>query len=389
MWPLTVLGAACWLLLVASAAYLFAALASVLAFRPPRAVGEQARGRVSVLRPLCGEEDGLESALESLLSQDVDDTRFRFVFGVASPDDPALDIARTVAGRHPDRRVEFVVDPAIHGANPKVSNLINMSARGLEEIVVVTDSDVFLPPSSLRRLVDATSPEEVGAVTALYRGRPWTSGSAVQRFGALYLDGWFLPTALLHARIAPAAVCYGQLTAIKRDVLPGGGFGALANVLADDTELGHLARQAGRKIIFAPDVVEVCVNDANLGVLFGHELRWARTIRALQPVGYMASIVMHPGPLPLLLTVLQPGLSAWAGVLGLVFLRWLLVATTHARLGRAAGLGRIDPLTLWARDQLYFVVWIAGFFGRKISWRGRALWVGPNATVETVHLAQP
>lgn len=387
MWPVTVLGAADWLLLAASAAYLLAALASVLAFRANRGLGRPTAAQVSVLRPLCGDEHGLEGALESLLAQDVDDARFSFVFGVASPHDPALDVARAVAARHPNRRVEFVVDPAVHGANPKVSNLINMSVHGLEEIVVVTDSDVFLPSSSLRRLVDATAPDDVGAVTALYRGRPWTPSSIVQRFGALYLDGWFLPTALLHARVAPAAVCYGQLTAIKRDVLPGGGFKALANALADDTELGHLARQAGRRVVFAPDVVEVCVNDASLRVLFAHELRWARTIRALQPIGYMASIVMHPGPLPLLLTVLQPGPWAWAGVLGLALLRWVLVATTHARLGRAAGLRAVDPVTLWVRDQLYFVVWITGFFGRRISWRGRALSVGPNATVEAVPLA--
>lgn len=373
---------ALWLLVGGAAAYLLFALASVLAFRPPRPLGKSPRPRTIVLRPLCGDEHGLDLALESLLAQEVSD-EFRFVFGVDSGRDPALIVARTVAARHPNRRVEFVIDPRKHGANHKVSNLINMATCGLDEIVVLSDSDVILPPGSLQALVDATSPAEVGAVTSLYRGRPGDDSSLVQRLGALYLDGWFLPTALLHARIAPASVCYGQLTAIKREVLEScGGLEALADSLADDTELGHFARRAGRKIVFAPHVVEVWVNDASLRALFSHEVRWARTIRALHPLGYFASIFMHPGPLPLLLTIVDPSVPAWLSVLGLGLLRWVLVWTTHARFGCAAGLKRANPLTLVVRGQLYFAVWVVGFFGSKIRWRGRELRVGPNATVE-------
>lgn len=373
--------AAGWLLVAASAAYLLAALGSVAAFRAPRPAGPGRAFEVTVLRPLCGDEPGLELGLESLLSQAVDRHRFRFVFGVASARDPALAVARAVAARHPQRRVEVVVDARTHGANPKVSNLINMSAGGLDEMLVVTDSDVILPPGSLQAIVDAAAPPEVGAATALSRGRPTDRASIAQRFGALYLDGWFLPTALLHARIAPAAVCYGQLTAIKRELLPGAGFEGLADVLADDTELGHLTRRAGRAIVFAPHVVEACVNDADLATLFNHELRWAKTIRALRPLGYAASIVMHPGPLPLLAPLLARDGWSWLAVLGLAMLRWVLVTVTHLRFGRAQGLWPVDPLSLWVRDQLYFAVWVCGFFGRGIRWRGRTLQIGADATV--------
>ena len=371
----------CWLLVVGSAAYLSLAILSVAAFRPCAGSQPVRAQRVTVMRPLCGGERGLDEGIESLLSQAIDKRLVRFVFGVTSVTDPALSIARQVADRFPDRRVQFVVDPTVHGTNPKVSNLINMSVDGLDELVVVTDSDVVLPPGSLQRLIDAAEPVHVGAVTALSRGRPGEALSRSQRFGALYLDGWFLPTALLHARLGEASVCYGQLTAIKREVLPGGSFEALADVLADDTELGHLARRAGRSIRFAPDVVEAWVNDTDLTALFTHELRWARTIRALQPVGYVASIFMHPGPLPLCLVAMQPTIATASAAVGLVALRWLLVTLTHARLGRAAELKHADPISLWLRDQIYFGVWVSGFFGHKIAWRGRQLWVGPAATV--------
>ena len=41
-----------------------------------------------------------------------------------------------------------------------------------------------------------------------------------------------------------------------------------------------------------------------------------------------------------------------------------------------------DQLTLWARDQLYFAVWVTGLAGRRIRWRGRELRVGAKATVQ-------
>src|SRR5207249_1153217 len=236
---------------------------------------------------------------------------------------------------HPDRQVEFCIDLRSHGANPKVSNLINMAAGGLDEIIVISDSDVVIAPGALQRLVDAMAAKGVGAVTSLYRGRPVTN-SAVPLFGALYLDGWFLPTAVLHARLATPQVCYGPLTAIRREVLAqAGGLSSLADSLADDTELGRLTRRQGLRIAFAPDVAETWVNERTWRELFQHELRWARMIRALEPQGYLASIFMHPGPLPLLLALLEEDWLVWAACAGVLLLRWALVSLTWRRFGRA------------------------------------------------------
>ena len=372
-----------WLLVCGVAAYLVLACGCVVAFRPAVVTENAKRWRVTVLRPLCGDEPGLALALHSLLSQHVSADEIRFVFGVASAADTALPVARAIASHYAGHRIDFVINPDIHGANPKVSNLMNMAAGGLAELVVISDSDVILPPGSLQGLLDAAEPFEVGAVTALTRGRPGNPGSLCHQFGALYLDGWFLPTALVHARLASMSVCYGQLTAVKREVLDhGGGFEALRNALADDTELGHMTRRAGRRIVFAPHAPEVLVNDAGWRALFAHELRWARTIKALQPRGYAASVFMHPGPLPFVLAMIEPGALAWLVIAGLILLRWCLVTLTRLRFGRAEGSKPADPLTLWSRDQLYFAVWLVGFFGSAITWREHRLNVGPNATVK-------
>lgn len=378
---------AAWAIVAAAAAYLIVAAASVVAHRAARGPGWASLPRVTVLKPLCGVEDGLEAALRSFLSQQAD-AHLHYVFGVADPADPALALSRRVAADYPGCRVDFIVDPRTHGANPKVGNLINMAAVGLGEVVVMSDDDIIAPPGSLQALIDGLAAPGVGAVTSLYRARPGPAAGAIGRLGALFIDGWFLPMAVLHARLAPLAVTYGPLTAIRRDVLErAGGLAALADNLSDDAELGHLVRAQGRTIAFAPMVVETLANDRSLSDLFSHELRWARTVRGLDPVGYLASVITHSGPIPLLLALFSPGLASFGALLGLIGLRWMLVSLTARRFGRS--FAPPGPLTLWARDQLCFAVWLAGCVVKRVEWRGRRLTVGSGALLESGARTRP
>jgi ceramide glucosyltransferase len=363
--------AAC-LLTVAATAYLLLALAAVLSCRRRQGPGWATPPSVTLLKPLCGLEDGLEEALESFLTQQVA-SPVRWVFGVADAADPALALARRVAARHPDRAVEFVVDAAVHGPNPKVSNLINMARNGLGEVVVMSDSDIVITPGTLQRTIDALAAPGVGAITALYRARPGRAGDRIRTFGAWFLDYWFLPMAVLHARLAPLAVTYGPLTAVRGDVLARiGGLPALADHLSDDAELGRLVHTAGWTVAFAPDVVETLVNDTDPIDLFDHELRWSRTVRGLDPLGFAFSVVSHLGPLPLFL-LLRPSLWTLLAVIAPVALRWLLVRAVEVRFGRAQGLARPGPAAIWLRDVYCFAVWAAAYMVRRVGWRGQRL----------------
>ena len=175
---IAVLTIAGWIVLCGNAAYLLLTIASVLTHRSRfgRSRANAQTVPATVLKPLCGPEPGLEAALESFLSQETL-APVRFVLGAASATDRALPIARAVAARYPHQRVEIRGDPRRYGTNPKVDNLINMSQSGLDEIVVVSDSDIVIPPGSLQRLLDQFSGPGVGAVTTLYRGRPANSRS--------------------------------------------------------------------------------------------------------------------------------------------------------------------------------------------------------------------
>ncbi len=371
----TVIGGIWWFALAltgAAIAYLLLALAAVAAWRPRRGPGWAQPPAVTLLKPLCGLEAGLEAALESFLSQETR-SPVRFVFGVAHAGDPALAMARAVAARFPQRAVAFVVDPAVHGPNPKVSNLVNMAKGGLDEVVGISDSDIVIGPGALQRAIDALAAPKTGAVTALYRSKPGVAGDRVRNFGAWFLDYWFLPMAVLHARLAPLSVTYGPLTLIRREVLQGaGGLAALADHLSDDAELGRMVRAAGYEVAFTPDIAETLANDATYDELFDHELRWSRTVRGLDPLGFAASLVSHPGPLPLLLLIYPGWISAF-GIFVPTLLRWLLVHLVERRFGRAGGLARPGPIGIWLRDCYCFAVWAAACVTGQVGWRGQRL----------------
>ncbi|MFI4963782.1 MAG: bacteriohopanetetrol glucosamine biosynthesis glycosyltransferase HpnI [Caulobacterales bacterium] len=378
----------CWAISIGSGAYLALAIGSLLTHRFDRNAAPAFTCSTTVLKPLCGDEPDLEMALESFVTQQTLGP-VRYVFGVADARDAALPVVRALAAKWPQTAIDVVIDARVHGANPKVSNLINMAGAraGVDEVVVIADSDVVIPPGALQTLLNEFSLPDVGAATCLYRGRPSRPGWA-SILGALYLDGWFLPTAILHGRLSSPQVCYGPMTALRRDVLQGaGGLPILADSLADDTELGHLTRRQGLRIAIAPVIAETLVDESRIGDLFAHELRWAKMIRALQPLGYPAMVFTHPGPIPLIMVCLDPGAATGVAALSLVALRWALVHLAHRRFGRSQGVPAAGPILLWLREQLYFCVWVAGFFGDRITWRGREFRIGRGATLQRPSLA--
>ena len=359
-------------LCAAAIAYRLLALFAVASWKGGQGPGWPVPPRVTLLKPLCGLEDGLEEALTSFFAQDLT-SPVHYVFGAARADDPALALAREIAARYPHHEARFIVDSQQHGGNPKVSNLINMAKGGLAEVVVISDSDIVIPKGALQAAIDALSAPGIGGVTSLYRGRPGHGGDAVRSFGAWYLDYWSLPMAALHARLGELDVTYGPLSVFRREVLErGGGLPALASQLCDDAALGRMVLASGMKLVFAPHVVETLVSDATLGELFAHELRWSRTDRGEHPVGNLATIVSHPGPLPLLL-MLHPGLIAAIGFILPLLLRWLIARVVERKFGRAETAARPGLAGIWLRDLFCWAVWLRGLTVGHVQWRGSRL----------------
>lgn len=327
---------------------------------------------VTVLKPLHGDEPLLGAALGSLCAQNY--PRFQIVFGVQDPNDSALAVVAGLRARFPACDISLVVDATPHGANRKVANLINMFPAARHDILVIADSDVHVASDYLVRLVAGLQAPGAGLVTTLYTGRPaHTALPAI--LGGSWINHGFLPSVLL-ARALGRQDCLGATMALRRETLARiGGLAALSNHLADDNILGRLVRAQGMTVVLADTVPATTVAETSLGALFRHELRWARTIRALEPAGFAASVLQYKLAWALLAVAAAPGLPAlgffaaiWAGA---ALAAW---GTERSLALRVKGLAITTPLWLLPlRDLMSVAVWAVSHAGTRVEWRGHLL----------------
>jgi ceramide glucosyltransferase len=370
-----------WALLLAGMAYAAISVWVVATFQLPAADGDVvAESGMTVLKPLCGEEPGLQENLQSFLEQDYPGG-LQLVFGASSRADPGLRLAQRLAERRSGLDVSLVTCTDVRGANLKARNLGRMALVARHDILVVSDSDARIGSGDLQRMAALFDAPQVGAVTCLYRALVPTDSGLTTRLAALHIDGWFLPSAMVAMTLAPLDTCYGPLTAIRRSVLErAGGFEALADLVADDHELGQSCIRQGLEVRLAPLIVETQVQERSLAELIEREVRWARTVRATQPVGHAASLVTHPLPVLAVAFLALGSNLGLAAVALLLAMRLVTVGVAKARFATPwpAREWLTAPVLLLLRETLSLWVWAASFFSRSIVWRGRRLEILPG-----------
>jgi ceramide glucosyltransferase len=335
---------------------------------------------VTLLKPLYGAEPALAEDLRSFCMQDYP-AEVQMVCGVQDPSDPAGDIVRRLRAKFPNRKIDLVVGSRPEGGNPKISNILNMFSLARHDILILSDSDMSVGPTYVRDVVAALQQPEVGLVTCLYRGR--AVGGVWSRLAAAAVDQHFLPSVLVGLSLGLAKPCFGSTIALRRTTLQRiGGFEAFADTLADDYAMGDAVRRLGLKVAIPPFTIGHTFAETSFGEVLAHELRWARTIRLVDPIGYAGSIVTHPLPFALAALMLNGGSSAISIA--------VLAATLASRLfvpiqvGRLPGGGKSSAWLSPFRDLVSFAVFIASFMPGAVKWRDRHYRVGSDGTVTPI-----
>jgi ceramide glucosyltransferase len=284
-------------------------------------------------------------------------------------------VVHRLQARFPACDIALVVDPAQHGENRKIGNLINMLPAAAHPVLVIADSDIHVQPDYLERLVANLEQPGIGLATTLYAGLP-ADRSLAARLGATQITHGFLPGALL-ARAVGRQDCLGATMALRRETLARiGGFPALVDHLADDNILGRRVQDLGLSVRLADTVPLTTVPETRLRALFRHELRWARTISALAPAPFAASALQYP-LVWALLGVAATGGAPWS--LGVFCLAWLIRAVAAAGIDHALlqRLGESDfsvPVSLLPfRDLFSAAVMLVSYAGKQVDWRGYRL----------------
>jgi ceramide glucosyltransferase len=376
---------------------------------------------VSILKSLKGLDPGMIDAFRSHCRQSYAGG-YELLFGVSTLSDPAAAAVAQLQAEFPDRSIRLIECPLRLGTNGKVSSLVQLATHARHEFLLINDSDITVSPHYIERVMACFAPaatpsgatlsgddlvalkghgfsraamglkseralapeggfsessqayanpsEQVGLVTALYRGR--AHGTLPSRLESLGIATDFQAGVLLSKWIE-GGLHYGlgSTLAVRREALEKiGGLQVLVDHLADDYELGARIAHAGYSVALSQEVVETNLPAYAWRGYIDHQLRWARTVRDSRPWGYAGLIFTH-GFAWALLNLLASGLSPLSlWLLGLsFFLRLALAMTVGAQvLADHQVLPNLWLLPL--RDLVAMGVWVAGFAGNTIVWRG-------------------
>jgi ceramide glucosyltransferase len=233
------------------------------------------------------------------------------------------------------------------------------------DFLVLADSDMRVDRHYLAAVTAPLHDPGAGAVTCLYKGV--SAGGNWSELGAMHINFGFLPSALVAELLGLGGGCFGATVALRRETLQRiGGFTRLRDELADDHRIGDEIRALGLAVVLSPYIVEARVSEPSFASLWRHELRWARTVRAVAPLGFAGSVLAHPVAIAALVAAATGfGLTASIFLVISCVLRW----ATARVIANALGLPPAKSWLLPVRDALSFAVFVASFCGRTVFWR--------------------
>jgi ceramide glucosyltransferase len=333
---------------------------------------------ISILKPLAGIDEGLEENLRTFFEQDYPE--FEILFAVRLPGDPAIAVVERLRARYPGVPSRLIVTGEPPYPNAKVYSLDRMLAAARHHLLVMSDSDIRVTPDMLAVIAAEFQDAKLGLATCPYRAVP--GRSIWNTLEALGLNTEFIGGVLVARMLDGMKFALGPTIAARRATLEGiGGFDAVKDFLAEDFVMGNLAAARGDGVILSSYVIEHHIGAQPLAANLRHRLRWNRSTRRSRPAGYVGQLFTNPLPLGLLLWAVKP--EWWPAAAATLVLRAAAGWATAGYVLRdrlTARLFFLVPL----QDLLSFAMWLAGFFGNTILWRGRKYYLRADGRFELV-----
>jgi len=331
--------------------------------------------QLSLLKPLHGDEPGLEANLATFFEQDYPDSDFELLFCTRDERDAGLEIARRVSARYPKIRARFLwtggEPPYI---NAKVASLEKMVAEAAHEILVISDSDVRVTRDYLCAVAAPFADLETGAMTCLYRGVA-ADGGLWARLEAVGMSVEMTAGVLVANMLEGMQFVLGPTMAVRRECVRAmGGVGIFGDYCSDDYILGNEVYKQGRKVVLSDHAIDHVIINSSFVESLKHQVRWMKSTRFSRPKGHFGTALTFSLPFGLLALlaavalgrpVLGVSLLAWS-----IFTRWAIAWAAGLKVVRDPSL--LDLFVLYPiRDLMGFGFWAASYLSSKILWRGK------------------
>jgi ceramide glucosyltransferase len=322
---------------------------------------------VSILKAVRGTDFATFENYASFCRQNYPE--YEIIFALNDAEDSAAPIIRQLIEEFPEQKIRVLVGAEDLGANRKVNKLARMAHEARHEILALSDGDVRVSANYLREVVAPFASKQIGAVTSFYAGivqdhlaaELEAIGAASDFFAGVLMADWMEG---IHFALGASIVT------TKSWLAKIGGFASIADMLADDYELGKRIAGAGGTVLLSREIVWTMYPAQTLRGFWDHQTRWARTVRLCRPFSYCGLIFTHGLPWAVLAFFAAPTIVIGASFLAAYFILRLLVAWTVGVWGVHDDTVRRKPWLIPLRDAANFVVWVAGLFGDRVVWGG-------------------
>ncbi len=335
----------------------------------------------TILKPVCGVDFASYENFKSFCQQDYPE--YEILFCVNDVDDAAAPLIRRLAEEFPQRNIRLLSNAPQLGSNRKVNNLALLARDARHALLVQSDGDVRVGANYLREMAAPFERAETGVVSCFYRGvtqkNLWAEiealGVATEFSAGVLVADWMEGvTFALGASVATTKTWLGKI----------GGYEGLANVLADDYEIGNRVAKAGGRVMLSCEVVETMYPAQTFARFWEHQMRWARTVRLCRPASYVGLLFTHGLPLAVAGAMVSRTGAEVLSFLGAYFVLRLALAWTVGVWGLRDETVRRKWWILPLRDLLQFAVWVGSFFSNRIIWGDAEFELSANGEMAAV-----
>jgi ceramide glucosyltransferase len=332
---------------------------------------------VTLIRPVCGVDNYCAETLRSSFALAY--ARCDVLFCVASGKDPVVPLVQRLIAEHAGVPARLLVGDERISQNPKLNNLCKGWEAATGEWVIIADSNVLMPSDYIQRLLGAWQPDAglvcsppIGCLPSGF----WAELECA--FLNTYQARWQYFSDSMGSGFAQGKTMLWR----REDLNRAGGLRALAQELAEDAASTKVVRDAAKRVRLVDCPFGQPLGRRTISDVWKRQLRWARLRRDSFKACY-APEVLSSGLLPVLLAGVAADIAnisplGGAAIAGAV---WYGGEAALAYVARWP-LTVLSPLAWVARDVLLIPLWIAGWFGNDIVWRGNQMDLADDVLLE-------
>ncbi len=358
--------------------YVWCAIDTGRFFKANKQSLNESHSPVSVLISVCGVDADAWKNWNSFCQQDY--KNYEVVFGVMDLNDPAVPILKELVAKYPNR-ARLIFGLEVRGINHKFSNLTHLLEVAQHEIIVLTDSDIWVKPEYLRTVTSPLADPKVGIVTCGYLGHQPNGLPATLASLGRCIN--FIPSVLIARSIEKGLkFALGATIVTRKSVLEQiGGLKNVVNRIGCDYYIGNMVAAAGYRVELSQYILETNNGLEGFQHLFQRELRWARMSRGNRGSLYY-SIACTFGTVYCIPLLLLSGAAHWAVIVCLITASVRIIQAVICICSMRCPKLLLGLWALPIHDVMSFVIWVAGMSGRTIYWRGRHLLIEPGGILQ-------